>query len=71
MVTVMGVVKKVFRYSVGMAIAGIAGYEIARMQCKTPGAREESMSMQRRESMGYTPREEMSDPRDYRSIYHL
>lgn len=62
-------IRKVIRYSVGMAVAGIAGYELGRMMRKTPGAGEERM--ERREGMEYSPREEASDPRDYRSIYHL
>ncbi len=72
-------VKKVFKYVVGMAVAGYAGYELARMHSKGSGTREESMSMQLtdREIMEYmpreeySPREESSDPRDYRSIYNL
>lgn len=73
-------IKKVVKYSVGMAVAGIAGYELGRMMKKTQGSREERM--QTRE---YAPREtrtesmesreyiqqEPGDPRDYRSIYHL
>lgn len=76
---IMGMMKKVLRYSVGMAVAGIAGYEIAKMQSKRPSYRETTTT--RSESMGYTPREETStsemyreessDPRDYRSIYNL
>ena len=67
---IMGV-KKVLKYAVGMAVAGNAGYELARMHSKGPGSREERMGMQRAESMEYSPREESRDPRDYRSIYHL
>jgi hypothetical protein len=72
MLIIMGV-KKVFKYAVGMAVAGYAGYELARMHCKGPGAREERMQRRERmESMEYThtPRES-SDRRDYRSIYNL
>ena len=53
-------IKKVVKYSVGAAVAGIAAYELARMM-KKPGTREERM--QTRE---YAPsREERMQTRDY------
>jgi hypothetical protein len=63
----MGVMKKALMYSMGMAAAGIAGYEIGRMMKSRP-AREmmaEPSGMAGRAGM------EPRDPRDYRSIYGL
>lgn len=72
-------IKKVVKYSVGMAVAGIAAYELARMM-KKPSTRGERMQTreytppeeryERMETPEYRP-QEPSDPRDYRSIYHL
>ncbi|WP_048198319.1 hypothetical protein [Methanocella arvoryzae] len=55
----MGVMKKMLRYSVGMAVAGIAGYELGRMAKKS--SREGRM-----ETREYAPsREERMQTREY------
>ena len=56
---IMGVMKKMLRYSVGMAVAGLAGYEIGRMAKKS--SREGRM-----ETREYAPsREERMQTREY------
>lgn len=58
----MGVVKKALKYTVGLAIAGFAAYELARMYHRKGS--ELQTRMERTETGS-------RDPRDYRSIYGL